>query len=91
MFMAEPTMTKLSSAHFYGWKLGLKTGMYYLRTKPKASAIKGLGIDTSGMQSLDKTPVVETPKVEISNEFNPEEFNSAVGSLDNPDCEACGS
>jgi ribonucleoside-diphosphate reductase alpha chain len=91
MFMAEPTMTKLSSAHFYGWKLGLKTGMYYLRTKPKASAIKGLGIDTSGMQTLDKTPVVEAPKVEITTEFNPEEFNSAVCSLDNPDCEACGS
>jgi ribonucleoside-diphosphate reductase alpha chain len=91
MFMAEPTMTKLSSAHFYGWKLGLKTGMYYLRTKPKASAIKGLGIDTSGMQSLDKTPVIEVPKVEISTEFNPDEFNNAVCSLDNPDCEACGS
>jgi ribonucleoside-diphosphate reductase alpha chain len=91
MFMAEPTMTKLSSAHFYGWKLGLKTGMYYLRTKPKASAIKGLGIDTSGMQTLDKTPVVETPKVEISKDFNPDEFNAAVCSLDNPDCEACGS
>ncbi len=91
MFMAEPTMTKLSSAHFYGWKLGLKTGMYYLRTKPKASAIKGLGIDTSGMQSLDKTPVVEAPKVEINKDFNPDEFNAAVCSLDNPDCEACGS
>ena len=91
MFMAEPTMSKLSSAHFYGWKLGLKTGMYYLRTKPKASAIKGLGIDTSGMQSLDKTPVVETPKPEITKDFNPDEFNSAVCSLDNPDCEACGS
>ena len=91
MFMAEPTMTKLSSAHFYGWKLGLKTGMYYLRTKPKASAIKGLGIDTSGIQSLDKAPVVETPKPEISKDFNPDEFNSAVCSLDNPDCEACGS
>ena len=91
MFMAEPTMTKLSSAHFYGWKLGLKTGMYYLRTKPKASAIKGLGIDTSGMQSLDKAPVVEAPKVEISKDFNPDEFNTAVCSLDNPDCEACGS
>ncbi len=91
MFMAEPTMTKLSSAHFYGWKLGLKTGMYYLRTKPKASAIKGLGIDTSGMQSLDKAPVVETPKPEISKDFNPDEFNSAVCSLDNPDCISCGS
>jgi len=89
MFMAEPTMTKLSSAHFYGWKLGLKTGMYYLRTKPKASAIKGLGIDTSGMQTLDKALVVEVPKVEISTEFNPDEFNNAVCSLDNPDCESC--
>jgi ribonucleoside-diphosphate reductase alpha chain len=96
MFMAEPTMTKLSSAHFYGWKLGLKTGMYYLRTKPKASAMKGLGIDTSSMQTLDKALVVEvakveTPKVEISTDFNAEDFNSAVCSLDNPDCEACGS
>ena len=91
MFMAEPTMTKLSSAHFYGWKLGLKTGMYYLRTKPKASAMKGLGIDTSSMQALDKVLVVEAPKVEISTEFNPDDFNAAVCSLDNPDCEACGS
>ena len=91
MFMAEPTMTKLSSAHFYGWKLGLKTGMYYLRTKPKASAIKGLGIDTSGMQSLDKAPIVEAPKAELNKDFNPNEFNAAVCSLDNPDCEACGS
>jgi ribonucleoside-diphosphate reductase alpha chain len=91
MFMAEPTMSKLSSAHFYGWKLGLKTGMYYLRTKPKASAIKGLGIDTSGMQSLDKVQAVEVSKPEITKDFNPDEFNSAVCSLDNPDCEACGS
>jgi ribonucleoside-diphosphate reductase alpha chain len=91
MFMAEPTMTKLSSAHFYGWKLGLKTGMYYLRTKPKASAMKGLGIDTSSMQALDKVLVVEAAKVEISTEFNPDEFNAAVCSLENPDCEACGS
>jgi ribonucleoside-diphosphate reductase alpha chain len=89
MFMAEPSMSKLSSAHFYGWKLGLKTGMYYLRTKPKASAMKGLGIDTSGMQSLDKAVAPELPKPEVSKEFNPDEFNSQVCSLDNPDCEAC--
>mgnify|MGYP000143302848 CR=1 FL=1 len=88
MFMAEPTMSKLSSAHFYGWKLGLKTGMYYLRTKPKASAIKGLGIDTSEMKSLDKT---EKPKeVEQMAEFNAEEFAGKVCSLSDPDCESCG-
>jgi ribonucleoside-diphosphate reductase alpha chain len=91
MFMAEPTVSKLSSAHFYGWKIGLKTGMYYLRTKPKAQALKGLGIDTSGMQSLDKAITLEVPKIEISKDFNPDEFNAQVCSLDNPDCEACGS
>ena len=90
MFMAEPSMSKLSSAHFYGWKLGLKTGMYYLRTKPKASAIKGLGIDTSGMQSLDKAIAPEPPKPEVTKEFDPDEFNAQVCSLDNPDREACG-
>lgn len=37
-FMAEPTVPKLTSMHFYGWKKGLKTGMYYLRTKPVANA-----------------------------------------------------
>ncbi|CAN0031684.1 unnamed protein product, partial [Hapterophycus canaliculatus] len=31
---------KLTSMHFYSWKKGLKTGMYYLRTKPKAHAIQ---------------------------------------------------
>jgi ribonucleotide reductase alpha subunit len=39
LFIAEPSIAKLTSAHFYAWKLGLKTGMYYLRTKPKADAI----------------------------------------------------
>lgn len=40
IFMDQPTENKLTSMHFYGWKKGLKTGMYYLRTKPARSAIK---------------------------------------------------
>lgn len=38
--IAEPSTSKLTSMHFYAWKKGLKTGMYYLRTRPKADAIK---------------------------------------------------
>merc|ERR1719377_382849 len=38
--MTDITLAKLSSMHFHGWKLGLKTGMYYLRTKAAADAIK---------------------------------------------------
>ena len=38
IFMENPSMAKLSSMHMYGWKKGLKTGMYYLRTRAKAKA-----------------------------------------------------
>ncbi|RKP24752.1 ribonucleoside-diphosphate reductase large chain [Syncephalis pseudoplumigaleata] len=38
--IAEPTYAKLTSMHFYGWKKGLKTGMYYLRSRPAVDAIK---------------------------------------------------
>jgi ribonucleoside-diphosphate reductase subunit M1 len=38
--VAEPNYGKLTSIHFYAWKMGLKTGMYYLRTKPAANAIQ---------------------------------------------------
>jgi ribonucleoside-diphosphate reductase alpha subunit len=40
IFMESPTTAKLSSMHMYGWKKGLKTGMYYLRTRSKAQPIK---------------------------------------------------
>ncbi|OTF70816.1 hypothetical protein BLA29_012784 [Euroglyphus maynei] len=46
---AEPTITKLTSMHFFGWRSGLKTGMYYLRTKPAAQAIQF---------TVDKTKIV---------------------------------
>jgi ribonucleoside-diphosphate reductase alpha chain len=87
MFMAEPTASKLSSAHMYGWKLGLKTGMYYLRVKPKAQALKGLGIDLSSasIQEVEKPKEVEYMK--------PLDFEDDVPQcrLDDPDCLVCGS
>mmetsp|Transcript_32242 Transcript_32242/g.80306 ORF Transcript_32242/g.80306 Transcript_32242/m.80306 type:complete len:779 (-) Transcript_32242:344-2680(-) len=48
VFMTEPTYAKLSSMHFYGWKKGLKTGMYYLRTRAAADAIK-FTVDQQGL------------------------------------------
>ena len=87
MFMSDPSPSKLSSAHMYGWKLGLKTGMYYLRVKPKAQALKGLGIDLTAATIQE----VEKPKeVEQMKDFDADEFSAKVCSLDNPDCESCG-
>jgi len=40
LFVADPTISKLSSMHFYAWKKGLKTGIYYLRTRSAVQAIK---------------------------------------------------
>ncbi len=48
LFMAEPTFSKVTSMLFYAWKQKLKTGMYYLRRKAKATALKDLGFSSEG-------------------------------------------
>lgn len=50
----DPTMGKLTSMHFYGWKKGLKTGMYYLRTQAAAAAIQ-FTIDKNSAQNANNT------------------------------------
>ena len=78
LFVQDANFAKLSSAHFYGWDKGLKTGSYYIRTKAATTAIKGLGIDLSRNQDI--------PKSEDDN------YSDLSCSIDNPeDCEACGS
>ncbi|VVU94675.1 Ribonucleotide reductase, barrel domain [seawater metagenome] len=52
IFMATPDSNRLTSSHFYAWKAGLKTGIYYLRSKPAANAIK-FTIDTNVLKKMD--------------------------------------
>lgn len=51
LFINKPDFTALSSAHFYGWKKGLKTGMYYLHTNPAINPIN-FGIDINDVKRL---------------------------------------
>jgi ribonucleoside-diphosphate reductase alpha subunit len=76
IFMEQANFGKLTSMHFYGWEKGLKTGMYYLRTKAATDAIKF---------TIDKS-VVEEPSSKSL-----EEQQAAIAcSLENPDsCEMC--
>ncbi len=53
LFVAEPNHTKLSSMHFHSWKKGLKTGMYYLRTKPAVDAVK-VAVPVEVVQAADR-------------------------------------
>jgi len=61
--MIDATTAKLSSMHFHGWQIGLKTGMYYLRTKAAVDAIKfTVEVDKVRRSSTSSLPDgVETP------------------------------
>jgi ribonucleoside-diphosphate reductase alpha chain len=61
IFMENPTMAKLSSMHMYGWKKGLKTGMYYLRTRAKAQPIK-FTLDPAAVAAATLTCSRENPE-----------------------------
>ena len=54
--IADPNYAKLTSMHFYGWKKGLKTGMYYLRTRPAAEAIK-FTVDQESIKSQNMAAI----------------------------------
>merc|ERR1719266_1041447 len=69
--MAEANMAKLSSMHFYGWQIGLKTGMYYLRTKASASAIQF----TVDKTKLKITKSTKTEEEEVTSEVDKEKEN----------------
>jgi ribonucleoside-diphosphate reductase alpha chain len=91
IFMQDVTQSKLSSAHMYGWKLGLKTGMYYLRTKAKAAAIKGLGVDMSALNTPETQESFKPKPLENNNLTLTEDMINKVCSLDDPNCLTCSS
>ncbi|MDA8596614.1 ribonucleoside-diphosphate reductase subunit alpha, partial [Flavobacteriaceae bacterium] len=78
LFMEDPDYSKLTSMHFYAWKSGLKTGMYYLRTKSAVNAIKF---------------TLSNEKKEEEKPLSPEELKQMlIEAQNNPDdCEMCGS
>ncbi|MCL4124210.1 UNVERIFIED_CONTAM: hypothetical protein GTU68_062333 [Idotea baltica] len=83
LFVEEPNFGKLTSMHFYAWKAGLKTGMYYLRSKAAVDPIKF----TLSQKHQNKFGESKGGTV-ISEEGA--EAPALACSLDDPDCLACG-
>ncbi len=82
IFMENANFAKLTSMHFYGWEKGLKTGMYYLRTKAATDAIK-FTVD----QAISSEPEA---LVSEDSDMTLEEQAALACSLENPDsCEMC--
>lgn len=101
LFMEGATMAKLTSMHFYAWKSGLKTGMYYLRTKAAVDAIK-FTLDNSAAKkekvvaAAAPTTKAATPTTAIDVEpMSPEELKDMIaksqGTGPDEDCLMCGS
>ena len=67
IFMMDPNFAKLTSMHFYSWKAGLKTGMYYLRTKAAVDAVKF---------TVDRQAIAETTPVVEKMEEKPLDYNT---------------
>ena len=103
LFMEGATMAKLTSMHFYGWKSGLKTGMYYLRTKSAVDAIK-FTLDNKAkakvpeMEPAEKVAVATGIKSESTSvpvePLSPEELKQMLSQAkesEDDDCLMCGS
>lgn len=102
--LTNPNFGKLTSMHFYAWKKGLKTGMYYLRSTAAADAIK-FTLDKSAIAQPAENAVVvgevvaAQPQTQQAIQYEQravadyeQKMSDMACSLDNPDaCEACGS
>jgi ribonucleoside-diphosphate reductase alpha chain len=90
IFVDTPTTSKLTSMHFYGWKKGLKTGMYYLRTQAAAQAVQ-FTIEKQGSQEME--PLV--PQAAAAAEGNVDDittdFSDGATCTMQDGCVSCGS
>jgi ribonucleoside-diphosphate reductase alpha chain len=84
LFIQDANFAKLTSMHFYAWEKGLKTGMYYLRTKAASDAIK-FTVEKQAEEQFKPINGGEQQSHELA-------IEQIACSLDNPEaCEACGS
>jgi len=104
LFVENPNFGKLSSMHFYGWEKGLKTGMYYLRSKAAVDPIKFtldekhqrvVTKETTNANGISTVSEIDSSKPNSSSmDSTIDPMEAAQGqacNLDDPDCLMCGS
>lgn len=88
LFMQDANYSKLTSMHFYAWQSGLKTGMYYLRTKSAVDAIKFTLNNDKKEEDAPATLVPETEAISVE-DYKAMLLKAQAAEPD--DCEMCGS
>jgi ribonucleoside-diphosphate reductase alpha chain len=98
LFMENANFAKLTSMHFYAWKSGLKTGMYYLRTKSAVDAIKfTLKSETKKepVAAVAETATVDAVSADSNKPLSPQELREMLSKSrtteEDDDCLMCGS
>jgi ribonucleoside-diphosphate reductase alpha chain len=81
LFVDSPTTSKLTSMHFYGWKKGLKTGMYYLRSQAATQAVQ-FTVEKQGSQEV--SPVI--PTMQVANASTTTATDIEPTQVDGPSC-----
>ncbi|MEK6493534.1 ribonucleoside-diphosphate reductase subunit alpha [Myroides odoratimimus] len=87
LFMEGANYAKLTSMHFYAWKSGLKTGMYYLRTKSAVDAIK---FTLNNEKKVNPNAIEEVEQVSVE-DYQAMLRRAKEASMNDEDCEMCGS
>ena len=88
LFMQDSNYSKLTSMHFYAWQSGLKTGMYYLRTKSAVDAIK---FTLNNDKKEEDAPVTLVPETEAISVEDYKAMLLKAQAAEPDDCEMCGS
>jgi ribonucleoside-diphosphate reductase alpha chain len=94
LFMQDANYAKLTSMHFYAWQSGLKTGMYYLRTKSAVDAIKFTLNNDKKAEPVEAAVGVEVQAANETGEMTAEDYRAMIELAKNAgpdDCEMCGS
>lgn len=87
LFMEGANYAKLTSMHFYAWKSGLKTGMYYLRTKSAVDAIK---FTLNNEKKANPNAIEEVEQVSVE-DYQAMLQRARMAANNDEDCEMCGS
>lgn len=90
LFVDSPTASKLTSMHFYGWKKGLKTGMYYLRTQAAAQAVQFTVQKQAANQVDPVIPQTKNVSPNTTTDVEPTQVDGPTCSMQDG-CISCGS
>ncbi|MEL6926430.1 MAG: ribonucleoside-diphosphate reductase subunit alpha, partial [Bacteroidota bacterium] len=91
LFVENANFGKMSSMHFYAWQKGLKTGMYYLRTKAAVDPIKFTLNQQKLQEQKAKVGKIANAAVNVAEADEAADMEGQACNLDDPDCLMCGS